>query len=402
MTKSRTDGEGTVYQDHKKDCAQSARCGCRWVGVLVLGYKDDKRSRRYTRKVSATTKSGAATKLRELRESIAATQEPAGPSITVEQWMTYWYGTIAPRRVKPLTLAGYDAKVNQYIVPLLGHIKLSKLTPDQIEDAWDRLRDEGNPTRPDSDGLSANTIHQTHRILARALKVAVQRRKLASNPAGGDSMDAPSRVEHKVVPMTLTEVERVRDAAKDTWNAARWNVALALGLRQGEALGLRWEDVDLEAGTLAVRQTLMRLKGRGIVFGTPKSSASVREVALPQSLLRALKAHKKEQTAKRLELGTHWTDSGLVFTMEDGRPIDPSVDAGRWRALLEKAGVRHYKLHAARHSAATIMVANGVDVRVAMRILGHSQLSVTMKYQHVVDDLMRDAADKIDLDGMWG
>jgi integrase len=401
-SKSRSDGEGSVHQEHKKACSRVGRCDCRWVGVLVLGYRDAQRSRRITRKVSAHTRAGAASKLRELRDSIARNEEPRGSGITVAEWMEYWFGTIAPRKVKPLTLAGYDAKVNQYIVPLLGHIKLKALSVDQIEDAWDQLRDSGNPTKAEPTPLSANTIHQTHRILSRALKVAVQRKKLLSNPAGGDSMDAPPAQEIEVVPMTRAEVERVRTTAEGRWNAARWNVALALGLRQGEALGLRWEDVDLEAGELSVRQTLMRLKGKGIVFGTPKSKMSRRTVSIPPSLLRALKAHRKAQRAKRLELGSHWTDSGLVFTLEDGRPLDPSVDAGRWRQLLKDAGVRHYRLHDARHSAATIMVANGVDIRVAMKILGHSQLSVTMKYQHVVDDLMRDAAAKIDAGGLWG
>jgi integrase len=310
--------------------------------------------------------------------------------------MNYWFKRVAPRNTKPLTIAGYDAKVNQYIIPLLGRHRLDRLTPEHIEDAWDVLRGEGNPTKAEPKPLAANTIHQTHRILARALKVAVQRKKLKANPAGGDSMDAPPRVEHEIIPMLPAEVAKVLDACTGETNAARWTVALALGLRQGEALGLRWEDVDLEAGVIHVRQTLMRLKGKGIVFGTPKSANSRRAIPLPATLLAELKAHRKAQTAKRLAAGSHWTDSGLVFTLDDGRPIDPSVDAGRWRKLLKAAGVKHYRLHDARHCAATMMVSQGVDLRVAMKILGHSQLSVTMRYQHVVDEMMVDAAAKID------
>lgn len=417
MSKQRSDGEGSIYQRHKPDCPRPVHengkpaCKCPWQGVLVLGYRTgpDGKKRALRKKVTGQSKSGAAAKLNELREKHADHDLPAdGRPVTVEQWMTYWYTRILPRTAKPYTIAGYNAKVNQYIIPLLGHHRLDKLTPEHIEDAWDMLAAEGNPKAPRLDpetgepvGLSANTIHQTHRILSRALKVAVQRKRLRNNPAGASMMDAPPRVEQPIVPMTEEEVDAVLEACRGKWNAARWNVALALGLRQGEALGLRWDDVDLDEGTIEVRQTLMRVTGQGIVFGTPKSQRSRRGIALPPSLHERLRAHRAEQNARRLELGSHWTDSGLVFTLEDGRPVDPSVDAHRWRRLLEDAGVRHYRLHDARHSAGTMMVREGVDIRAAMAILGHSQLSVTMRYQHVVDDAKRAAAVQLDRAGRW-
>lgn len=411
MTKQRTDGEGSIYQRHGPTCPPALdgrrpkhKCNGKWIGTLVTHYIEgaDGIKRPVRKKVSANTKTGAAVKLNELSDRIKGADLPAdGKAITVEAWMTYWYKKIAANKVKPLTLAGYDAKVNQYIIPLLGHHKLDRLTPEHIDDAWTYLRDTGNPTSSTPTPLAANTIHQTHRILSRALKVAVQRKKLRTNPAGSDSMDAPARTEHDIKPMTSDEVDAVMAAARGTWNAARWSVALAVGLRQGEALGLRWEDVDLDAGTISIRQTLMRLKGQGIVFGTPKSAKSRRTFPVPSSLLAALKAHRIEQNAKRLEVGSHWTDSGLVFTLEDGRPLDPSVDAGRWRKLLQAAGVKHYRLHDARHSAATMMVSQDVDLRVAMNVLGHSQLSVTMRYQHAVDEVLIDAAKKMDQAGRW-
>ncbi len=404
MTKHRSDGEGSVYCRHKPDCPERGhdkpKCKCPWQGAIVTGYRDGKAIRR---KVSAPTKAGCALKVRELRERLLGDELPTdSKALTLEQWMTYWFKRIAPRNTKPLTIAGYNAKVNQYIIPLLGHHKLDKLTPEHIEDAWDVLRESGNPTVADPVPLSANTIHQTHRILAHALKVAVHRKRLRTNPAGAESMKAPPRHEAEIVPMTEAEVDQLLDTCRGQWNAARWSVALAVGLRQGEALGLRWADVDLDEGVIHVRQTLMRLTGRGIVFGTPKSSKSRRSIAIPASLLDALKAHRKAVNTQRLALGNHWTDSGLVFTLEDGRPLDPSVDAGRWRRLLQEAGIKHYRLHDARHSAGTMMVREGVDIRVAMQILGHSQLSVTMRYQHVVDAAMQDAAQKLDRGSRWG
>ncbi len=388
--KRRSDGDGSVYFDASRG---------KWIGALIVDRRDGRPVRR---KVSAATRSAAATKLRDLAQQVAADELPAdGKAMTVEQWMNYWYKRVLPRHAKPYTLAGYSAKVNHYIIPLLGHHRLDRLTPEHIEDAWDRLRDEGNPTKAEPTPLSANTIHQTHRILSAALSEAVRRKKLRANPAGRDAMKAPARVERELDVMSEVEVDRILDACRGQWNAARWNVALALGLRQGEALGLRWEDVDLDAGIIRIRQTLMRVTGRGIVFGTPKSSKSRRDIPLPPSLLDNLKAHRKAQNERRLAAGSFWTDSGLVFTLEDGRPIDPSVDAGRWRKLLQQAGVRHYRLHDARHSAGTLMVAEGVDIRVAMAILGHSQISVTMRYQHAADKMLVDAVQKLDRGGRW-
>lgn len=404
------DGDGSVYCRHKPDCPERGeckpKCKCPWQAAYVIRREGKKLVRR---KASGKTRASALAALRELREKHGAGDLPAdGKPLTVEQWMTHWYKRTLPRSgAKPYTIAGYNAKVNHYIIPLLGHHRLDKLTPEHIDDAWDVLRESGNPSHPRYDdegnliGLSPNTIHQTHRILSRALKVAVQRKRLRVNPAGADQMDAPPRQDSELDVMTEAEVDAILDACRGRWNAARWNVALALGLRQGEALGLRWEDVDLDAGVLRVRQTLIRVTGQGIRFGTPKSKKSNRDLPLPPSLLDNLRAHRKAQNEKRLEVGSHWTDSGLVFTLEDGRPIDPSVDAGRWRKLLETAGVRHYRLHDARHAAGTLMLAEGVDVRVAMALLGHSQISVTMRYQHAVDQMLVDAATKLDRAGRW-
>jgi integrase len=174
-------------------------------------------------------------------------------------------------------------------------------------------------------------------------------------------------------------------------NAARWSVALALGLRQGEALGLAWDDVDLDGGTLTVR-----------VLVPPKSRAGRRTIALPQPLVDALKAHRSAQAAERLAAGTDWVKSGLVFTQPNGKPIDPASDYRQWHALLAGAGVRRARLHDARHTAATIMLTMGIPARVAMEILGHSQTSLTLGTDsHVVPELAQDAANRVGT-ALWG
>lgn len=403
--KRRSDGDGSVYPRHAPECPKPTNskgdptCKCPWVGALVLGYRDGKPIRK---RVSANTRSGAATKLRQLREEHDKRTLPAGRVPTVEQWVNHWLDNIAARKVGELTLNNsYRQKTRDYIIPLLGHHRLDRLTADHIEEAWNQLADVGNPKLDDPTPLAPNTVHQTHAILRRALKVAVQRKRLSSNPAGTDSMDAPPRHEGEIVPMTLDEVRKVLTTCAGKRNAARWSVALALGLRQGEALGLTWEHVDTDEGVIRVRQALKRVKGKGLIFGPVKSKMSNRDLQVPAELLSLLKAHRKAQNAERLEAGSAWEDRDLVFCQVNGKAIDPSRDYKAWQALLKTAGVKRYPLHAARHSAATLLMLQDVQPRVVQGILGHSQISVTMRYQHAVDELKKDAAARMGA-ALWG
>lgn len=187
-------------------------------------------------------------------------------------------------------------------------------------------------------GLAPASVMRAHRVLSRALKVALQRGKVARNVC--TLIDAPTIERVEVQPLNATEARLVLAGAAGHRNAARWSVALALGLRQGEALGLPWAALDLDAGTLAVRQALQRQQGKGLVIVAPESRAGRRTIALPEQLRDALRAHRTAQLAERLAAGSVWEDHGLVFVQPNGRPIDPRADHRAWRALLAEAGVR--------------------------------------------------------------
>lgn len=177
---------------------------------------------------------------------------------------------------------------------------------------------------------------------------------------------------------------------------------MALGLRQGEALGLKWSDIDFDGGTLTVRRALQRLRGKGLVFVEPKSRAGRRTIVLPASLRRALMAHQDAQSAERAELEEVWQDNDLVFCQHDGKPIDPGADYKAWKRLLVRAEIRDARLHDARHTAATLLLLQGVPARVAMQILGHSQISLTLgTYSHVVPELATEAALRME-HALWG
>jgi integrase len=174
---------------------------------------------------------------------------------------------------------------------------------------------------------------------------------------------------------------------------ALYRVALALGLRLGEALGLKWEYVDLDAGTLRVRYALQRIDGT-LQLKEPKTEHSRRTLSLPASLVAALRAHRDRQAFERAAVGSEWRESGLVFTNTLGGPLEPSNVLKAFKRILVRAGLPEQRFHDLRHAAASLLLAQGVPVRVVMDILGHTQMATTMDlYSHVMPAAHKDAAD---------
>jgi integrase len=391
-------GEGAIYKDTSG----------RWRATVDLGWKDGKRQRKY---LSGRTRAEVAEKLRTVRRQqedgvkVVTGDKP----LTVEQWLTFWLDTIAGRKVRPSTLATYRGYVHNRIVPELGGYRLDRLEPEHLESFYAAC---------ESEGLAPATVLQMHRIISRALKIAHRRGKVARNAA--TLVDAPSVQREEVNPLTAKEARAVLDTAKGGPNAARWSVALALGLRQGEALGLAWDAVNLDStpATLTVRQALQRRAwahgcddpkscglprrcpgrtGGGLVIVHPKSRAGRRTIVLPPGLAADLRTHRVTQQREAEAAGDAWrNDHGLVFTQPTGHPLDPSADHRAWKNLLKAAGVRAARLHDARHTMASLLLAQKVHPRVVMEIMGHSQISLTLgTYSHVAPELSTDAADRM-------
>jgi integrase len=361
----------------------------RWHGYVSMGLKEG--GRRDRRHVAAAKRADVVRMVRELEDQRdAGIRLVGGRGITVEQWLDHWLTAIAVRRLRPKTYDNYSSIVRRHLVRLLGHHRLDRLQPEHVEAAWVQLSAEG---------LAPASVLLNHRILSRALTVAMQRGRVTRNVA--TLVDPPSVRRPEIVPLTEADARRVLQAAREIDNGARWSVALALGLRQGEALGVRWEDVDLDQGTLTVRHALQRRKGEGLVLVEPKSAAGRRTMALPPPLVDALRAHRGWQLQQRLAAANVWEDGGFVFAQANGRPFDAGQDWQAWKRLLTAAGVRDARLHDARHTAATLLLQQGVAARVAMQLLGHSQLSMTMHYTHVVPELAREAANGMG-EALWG
>jgi integrase len=366
----------------------------RWHGYVTMGVKDDGRTDR--RHVQDATEKAVTAKVRALeKKRDAGSITTVGKVPTVGEWLTYWLENIAEPKVRPSTLQGYHSKVTMHLIPGLGEHRLDRLQPEHLEKFYAACARKG---------LSPATVLQMHRILSRSLKVATQRERVARNVA--TLVDAPSVSREEVQPLSSEDARALLVTARGRRNAARWSVALALGLRQGEALGLLWEYVDLEGGTLRIRWQLQRLIGRGLVLVEPKSRAGRRTIALPPQLVAALREHRAAQDAERELAGSEWQDEvavlngkplhGLVFAQPNGRPLDPRRDWQDWKDLLGDAGVRDARLHDARHTSASLLLAEGVPARVVMELLGHSQISLTLgTYSHVAPEVSRVAADRI-------
>jgi integrase len=276
--------------------------------------------------------------------------------------------------------------MRRHIASSIGHKPVAALRPEDVEQLYAALS---------KDGLSASSLLRVHRVLSRAMKIAMQRQhvdrdvtRLVEPP--------PQRRSNVALPLTLAEARRVLAAAANERNPARWSVALALGLRQSEALALRWSDVDFSHESLTVRRTVHRVKGQGLVYDEPKSESSRRTLALPPELADALLRHHVQQREEQAAAGDAWQDNDLLFAQPNGLPIDRHTDYMLWRRLLDTARVGRRRLHDARHTAATLLLVEGVHPRVVMDVLGHSQMRTTMDiYSHVMPALARDAAERM-------
>lgn len=374
----RAKGEGSLYQ--RPD-------GC-WVAQVDLGWHDGKRKRKY---VAARTRTEAHAKLRQVLSERDQGQMQTARPMKVHEWFAEYRAQVAVPRQRVSTVERLDDLLRLHITPTIGHHRLDALKPVHLVQLYNQKL---------AAGLSAASVRQIHANIRRALAVAVKWQLISVNVA--TLVDPPVVRRVEVAPFGSEEAQRLLEAALGDRMEARWIVGLALGLRQGEVLGLFWDDVDLDAGTLRVQRALQRQRGVGLVFTDPKTARSRRIVSLPAPLVDALRAHRSRQLQERLVAGTMWKGSDCVFTTECGAPVDPRNDYRLFKALLRKAELRDARLHDLRHTAASLLLLQGVAPRVVMEVLGHSQISLTMNtYSHVVPELKRDAADRMSA-ALWG
>jgi integrase len=372
MGSRRGHGEGSIYRRQSDG---------RWIAAVDLGFVNGKRKRKT---LSATTRKEVAEKLKAvLRDQQRGLVLPTDRQ-TVAQFLDTWLVDVVKPSVRTSTFDSYNEIVQRHLKPTLGRWLLSKLTPQHVQQMLNGKLDEG---------LSPRTVQYMRDVLRNALGQALKWGLVTRNVA---TLVDPPRVPHYEMRfLSPDEARTFLTAARHDRLEALYAVAVAMGLRQGEALGLRWEDIDFATRTLRVRHALQRVDGQLTLVET-KTAQSRRTLIMPQSVGNALLRHRERQGEERCVAGSRWVETGFVFTTTKGTPLD-ARNVVRWfKALLRASGLPDMRWHDLRHSCASLLLAQNVPVRVVMEVLGHSQISLTMRYSHVIPQLRTEAADSMD------
>ncbi len=362
-------GQGSTYK----------RQDGRWCASIVL--RTGKRRYFY-----GTSKSEANHKKRDALRAQEGGLAVASGTQTVGQYLGVWLEDVARPTVKPTTFEGYESYIRIHLVPSLGKVRLSELTPQDIQSTMATMR---------RGGASPRTIQQARAILRRALVQAVRWGLIPTNVATLTEAPRQVRSEHKV--LAQEDAARFLAATHQDQLGPLYAVALTLGLRQGELLGLRWEDVDLARGQLTVNQTLHRVAGE-LVVGEPKTHKSRRTLPLPPSVIALFLEEERRQAAREVVAGKRWkNEHDLVFTSRYGTPFDGVDVTHRFQETLAKHGFPKMRFHDLRHSCVSILLAQGVHPRIVADIAGHSTVNLTLNvYAHALPGMTDDALSRLD------
>lgn len=368
--KRRSRGEGSIFK--REDGS--------WCASITIGVLDGKRRRKF---VYGKTRKEVAEKLQALQRQHAAGM--TFTRLTVKEFLEQWLEQTVKRKNRVRTYDKYAEDVAHHLVPALGHHQLAKLTPSHVQAMLNALEDAK---------LSYRSIRNVRAVLRCALNQALRFGYVTRNVA--TLVDLPGTVTFKPVTIDEVQAQRLIDATRGHRFEVLFRFALGLGLRKGELLGLRWEDVDLEAATMKITGSLQRQRGK-LVRSATKTDASVRTIALPPTLMTMLLKHRDRQEQQRAT-ASRWTDSGLVFTSLVGTAIEPSDLSREFKRVLKEADIpEDFRFHDLRHACATFLIVMGVHPRVVMEILGHSQIGTTMNiYAHVLPRVQRDAVTGLD------
>ena len=298
-------------------------------------------------------------------------------NMTVGEYLDVWLKGSVYGSVRQSTYDRDTNLVNNHIKPLLGGLKLKKLNSAHIQRFYrDRL----------NTGLSTSTVHKMHDILRRGLAQAVKWHLVPRNVA--DVVKPPRPVPKEMVALSTDETRKLLDAAAEDRLEALYVLAVHTGMRQGELLALRWQDVDMENAIVSVRRTLTRSGGK-VTFGEPKTKKSRRSIRLAPQAMEALRAHLERQLRDMEILGDRYRDQGLVFTTDTGAPINPSNLRQRsFAPLLKRAGLPHMRFHDLRHTCATLLLSRGVHPKFVQELLGHGTIAITLDtYSHVMPSM---------------
>ena len=388
--RTKANGEGSV----RKELHNGRE---RWKGTFTAGYVEGRQVRRV---VTGRTKAEVLERMRLAQNASDEGLSPARRELTVAKFLEDWLTNVLPGTVAPATLTQYRDVARLYIVPLVGQKRLVNLSPTDVAKMTRTLATE-YVRKDGTKGVAPHTQRIARSVLRRALRWAEDQGLLARNVA----RIAPGVRLGDTTGRTLTP-EQARDllvSLEDNRLGAAFTVALSLGLRLGELLGLEWSDLELEATPprLTVYRALKRIDGVGLVLDTPKTKASRRTVHLPATCVAALRAHRLTQVAERLHAGPLWEahplNADLVFRTPFGKAMDPDNFRHATYRATEAAGLGRWSPHELRHSCASLLIAQGVPLKLISELLGHTSIRITSDvYGHLLEPAKAEVADAME------
>lgn len=371
---------GTVYKR-----------GESWTYVLDVSLPGQRR--RQKSKGGYRTKRDALAALNEAQASLQRGLYVEPSKLSVKTFLIdHWLPAIEAG-LRPSTLQGYRSAIKTYVLPRLGEMRLQALTPDQLNAFYGELLREGR--RNGKAPLSPKTVRNVHVMLHKALHDAVRWGYLPRNVA--EFSDPPKQRSSGKAMRTWTPAELrsfLESVAGDPYYAA-WVLAASTGMRRGEVLGLRWQDIDFDRRRLAIRQTIISIDYQ-VEISEPKTARGRRSVALDSGTVTALRTHRAAQNQLKLKLGEAYQDLGLIFCRDDGTPVHPDRFTQMFDKHVRDSGLPRIRLHDLRHTHATLALAAGIHPKVVSERLGHSTVAFTMDvYSHAIPSMEAEAAETI-------
>ena len=372
MAKRRANGEGNIRK--RKDG--------RWEGRYTIG-RDPKTGKAVIKNVLGRTQAEVKEKLKRAIDENRGLDVIKSGEYTVGKWLDLWYESYAKVKMRPSSYLTYRGYIDNHIKPYIGNISLSKLTTLDLQTLYKKLLAEGRVERIEAQkqpkGLSAKTVRNIHQIISSALKLAVEQRLIAHNPADGCALPKAERKEMQTLPVEqLTSFLR---EAKDSGVFALYYIDLTTGLRRGELLGLKWSDIDLEKGDLRVQRQIGRIDGK-IIEMPLKTKNAYRTLPLSADAISVLMQQRRKTG-----------NSEWVFPSPTGGPMSPDSVLHMLHRVLKRAGLPKVRFHDLRHTFATMALQNGVDVKTVSSVLGHYSAGFTLDtYAHVTTDAQLKAA----------
>jgi integrase len=359
--------------------------GTVWTAIVELP-RDPKTGKRRQTRISAPTKKEVESLMAQALVGLETGYAEADiQKLTVEQYLNDWL-PIAAQTLRPASYGRYEEIVRLHIVPALGKALLAKLSPLQVTKFYGECL---------AGGKSKTTVNNIHNMLHKALDEAVRLGLLLRNVT--DLIDAPGRSRPEYITWTGEQVRAFLEVSDVDDFGALWRLAIYTGMRRGEMLGLKWEDVDMERAVLSVRRTYSRGEHGRYVLGAPKTASGRRQITLPSSVVTSLRQHRVRQVEQRLHIGEAYKDQGFVFANISGEPTHPNTLTLHFHKLIRLASLPRIRIHDLRHGHATLMMENGEHPKVVSERLGHANISITMDlYSHVTPTMQRQASDRFE------